>query len=71
MANSKNALGAKAFTTIGYKLLEASSIDVVTTLFEGLDGKHPLFDALKYILNREVLQEYSRHHNPKSTAATG
>lgn len=63
---SKNSeSGVKAFTTIGYQILEAGREEDVTTLFEVLWGQRPLSDAQKLMPDSEVLRKYSKTHYPK------
>ena len=43
--NKRNELGLKAFTTIGYQILNASSKEEVIELFEVLKGRRPLSEC--------------------------
>lgn len=61
--NRNNHLGAKAFTTIGYKILEAKEQNEIATLFEVLAGEKPITDAMKLLPHSKVLQQYSSQHS--------
>lgn len=64
--NRGSKQGVQAFTAIGYKLLEVTDTEAVSTLFEVLGGRRPLADALVFMPNSRILQEYSTKHSPKS-----
>ena len=64
--NRGSRLGVQAFTAIGYKLLEVTDTEEVSTLFDVLGGKRPLSDALKLMPKSRILKEYNTRHNPKS-----
>ena len=60
--NRSNQLGAKAFTTIGYKILEAKEQNEIATLFEVLKGGKPIADAMKLLPHSKMFQQYSSQH---------
>ena len=60
--NRSNQLGAKAFTTIGYKILEAKEQNEIATLFEVLKGGKSIADAMKLLPQSKMLQQYSSQH---------
>ena len=64
--NRGSRLGVQAFTAIGYKLLEVTNTEEVSTLFDVLGGRQPVSDALVLMPNSRILKDCSTRHNLKS-----